>query len=556
MEFDMKFKYLPQTLWKMLIKPSHLVADVAEQRRAELLAGLTFFFAGLHLFGLIVGSRSGNPLGTIVLLVLSITLIGAYFLSRSQHYRIGIWLVIGLYSIVTFGYALSGSTTNGPLLAFAIFMPLVLTFGAAWLDLRNLSIFLGLILIGYLISPRFEPDLTGPQFLLLFGILTCQSILLLVTQNYRDGVERERLKILRTSETRLRGIIESTPDIILETDQDGVITLANRNKDQYLNKNIRDLVFSKDIDVLSNAMTQALNKGEHQSFEIQTSQSNDTNKWNSFRIGPIIDQGKVNSLAFVITDITEQKLAQHEREKIISELEERNTELTQFTYTVSHDLKSPLVTINGYLGYLEQDATTGNIERFKKDAQRIQEAVKKMHALLSELLELSRIGRMMSDPEDVPFETLTKEALDAVQGQLEEKKIAVQIQSNLPIVHGNRQRLTAVLQNLIENAAKYMGSQSNPLIEIGQQGEENYMPIFYVKDNGLGIAPEYHERIFGLFNKLDAQSEGTGIGLTLVKRIIEIHGSRIWVNSELGSGSTFYFTLPRGQLKYQRDSHL
>jgi two-component system, chemotaxis family, sensor kinase Cph1 len=106
--------------------------------------------------------------------------------------------------------------------------------------------------------------------------------------------------------------------------------------------------------------------------------------------------------------------------------------------------------------------------------------------------------------------------------------------------------LTSVLQNLIDNAAKYMGSQTAPLIEIGQHAEdaEHGELIFYVKDNGMGIAPEYHEHVFGLFNKLDAKSEGTGVGLALVKRIIEVHGGRIWVESEAGQGSTFYFTLP------------
>jgi signal transduction histidine kinase len=225
-------------------------------------------------------------------------------------------------------------------------------------------------------------------------------------------------------------------------------------------------------------------------------------------------------------------------------LEAKNTELTQFTYTVSHDLKSPLVTINGFLGYIEQDAQTGNIERLKKDTQRIQEAVNKMHSLLTELLELSRIGRMMNAPVSVPFDDLVRDAMDAVHGQLEARHITVRSQPDLPTIHGDRQRLTEVLQNLLDNAAKYMGDQPEPLIEIGQHGEENDKPIFFVKDNGIGIAPEHHERIFGLFNKLDAQSEGTGVGLALVKRIVELHGGRIWVESELGKGSTFCFSLP------------
>ena len=250
------------------------------------------------------------------------------------------------------------------------------------------------------------------------------------------------------------------------------------------------------------------------------------------------------NIQVIYTDITERKFAEQEREKLIDELEDKNTELTQFTYTVSHDLKSPLVTINGYLGYIEQDATSGNTERLKKDIQRIQEATNKMHALLTELLELSRIGRMMNEPQSIPFQDIVNEALELIHGQIEKSQVTVQTQPNLPIVHGDRQRLIEVMQNLLDNAAKYMGDQADPLIEIGQQGNEDGKPILFVKDNGMGIAPEYYERIFGLFNKLDAQSEGTGIGLTLVKRIVEFHGGRIWVESELGKGSTFYFTLP------------
>ena len=242
--------------------------------------------------------------------------------------------------------------------------------------------------------------------------------------------------------------------------------------------------------------------------------------------------------------LAEQQESLRVKTELIQDLEDKNAELERFTYTVSHDLKSPLVTINGYLSYLEQDAASGNMERLKKDTQRIQEAAEKMHALLTDLLELSRIGRMMNTPVNVPFDDLAKDALDLAHGQIEKHNIAVQISPNLPIVHVDRQRLTEVLQNLIDNAANFMGDQTDPLIEIGQDGEEDGRPIFFVKDNGMGIDPEYHERIFGLFNKLDAQSDGTGIGLALVKRIIEFHGGRIWVESELGKGSTFYFTLP------------
>jgi PAS domain S-box-containing protein len=235
-----------------------------------------------------------------------------------------------------------------------------------------------------------------------------------------------------------------------------------------------------------------------------------------------------------------------ERKNLIAELESKNAELERFTYTVSHDLKSPLFTIRGFLGYLEQDALSGNMGRVKADVKRITDATEKMQNLLNDLLELSRIGRLTNTSVLIPFEELAREAVELVHGRIVERDVNIQIGANLPVVFGDRPRLLEVLQNLIDNAAKFMGHQKAPQIDIGQSGSdrEHGMPIFYVRDNGVGIASEHFERVFGLFNKLDAQSDGTGIGLALVKRIIEVHGGRIWVESEIGQGATFYFTLP------------
>jgi PAS domain S-box-containing protein len=230
-------------------------------------------------------------------------------------------------------------------------------------------------------------------------------------------------------------------------------------------------------------------------------------------------------------------------EQLLEELKSKNDELQSFTYTVSHDLKAPLVTIAGFLGYLEQDARKGDMERLNRDVLRINEAVSKMQRLLSELLELSRIGRLMNAPEVVPFEEIVQEALSLVEGRLHAGQVEVQVETGMPSVYGDRVRLVEIIQNLADNAARFMGSQVVPQIHIGVE-TQNGVPTFFVRDNGIGIEPEYHERIFGLFNKLDAHSDGTGIGLALVKRIVEVHGGKVWVRSEgKGKGSTFYFTL-------------
>lgn len=268
-------------------------------------------------------------------------------------------------------------------------------------------------------------------------------------------------------------------------------------------------------------------------------------QWSNAEVGALVTAASL--LAATIkrrqTDVLLQGELQ-QRKLLIDELEARNAELDRFNYTVSHDLKTPLVTIKGFLGFLEKDAAAGNIERLREDTQRIANAVDKMNSLLHDLLELSRIGRVSYTPDAVPFAHIVREALELTHGRLAQCGVTIQVQPHLPIVYGDKPRLVEVLQNLLDNAAKYMGDQPNPIIEIGQSGQENEQIIFYLRDNGIGIAPEYYERIFGLFNKLDALSEGTGVGLTLVKRIIEVHGGRIWVESEAGQGSIFYFTLP------------
>jgi len=243
-------------------------------------------------------------------------------------------------------------------------------------------------------------------------------------------------------------------------------------------------------------------------------------------------------------EIAEHKRTEEERKALIAELEAKNAELERFTYTVSHDLKSPMVTIRCFLGLLEKDTAQGDAARMEQDIKMILTASETMQRLLDELLELSRIGRLVNPSEEVPLGELAREAIDLVTGQIAEGGVEVVVAPDLPTVYGDRLRLLEMLQNLIENAVKFMGTQAEPRVEIGakREGEET---VCYVRDNGMGIEPQYHEQIFGLFNRLNPSSEGTGIGLALVKRIVELHGGRIWVESEkLGEGATFYFTLP------------
>jgi signal transduction histidine kinase len=248
----------------------------------------------------------------------------------------------------------------------------------------------------------------------------------------------------------------------------------------------------------------------------------------------------------VVRDVTERTRAEADREALIAALAAKNAELEQFTYTVSHDLKAPLITIQSFAGYLERDATEGNAGRLAADVARIRQAGDRMRRLLDDLLELSRIGRIANPPADVSFADIAREAIEAVAGRIEARGVQVHVADGLPVVRGDRTRLVEVVQNLVDNAVKFMGGQERPAIEIGTRpAEAAGRATFFVRDNGIGIEPQLRERVFGLFAKLDPASEGTGIGLALVHRIIAVHGGRIWVESEgRTAGSTFLFTLP------------
>ncbi|HEV2693902.1 MAG TPA: PAS domain S-box protein [Verrucomicrobiae bacterium] len=249
--------------------------------------------------------------------------------------------------------------------------------------------------------------------------------------------------------------------------------------------------------------------------------------------------GVARGLMIITRDVTE-------RQRQEDELKSKNEELERFTYTVSHDLKSPLITIKGFAGALLADAKVGRTDRLADDLKRVVVAADKMGQLLNGLLELSRVGRIVNRPVRVSLTKLADDVVELLSGSIKQRGAQVTVQRDLPVVSGDPQRLQQVLQNLIENALKFGHDTRPPVIEVGAKTQAGQMLLF-VRDEGRGIEPRFRETIFGLFNKLDARSDGTGIGLALVRRIVEFHGGRIWVESgENDQGTVFYFTLPPG----------
>ncbi len=242
-------------------------------------------------------------------------------------------------------------------------------------------------------------------------------------------------------------------------------------------------------------------------------------------------------------EIAERRRREEEIRTKNRELDEKNAELERFTYTVSHDLKSPLVTLKTFFGFLENDLQAGDAEQIKKDLGYMHGAADKMHSLLSDLLDLSRVGRVEETSETIAFTELAEAARDLVLGAIDRHQATVRIRPYGATLRGNRARLVEIWQNLIDNAVKYRHPEREPEIELGVETTTEG-PVFFVDDNGLGIDPRYQEKIFGLFNQLDPSTPGSGLGLALVKRIVELYKGKIWVESDGESGSCFRFTLP------------
>jgi signal transduction histidine kinase len=231
-------------------------------------------------------------------------------------------------------------------------------------------------------------------------------------------------------------------------------------------------------------------------------------------------------------------------------LEKTNKELEEFTYIVSHDLQEPLRKVYSFGQFLMEDYNEQLPEEGKDYVERMQKASVKMKQLIQDLLLLSRVGTGKVEFSNVDTDEVVQTMLDDLALTIEERGAQVVV-GQLPPVWGNRTLLTQLFQNLIGNAIKYRSDERNPEIEISTK-EQGDQVVFSVKDNGIGIEERFFGKIFGVFQRLHGQDEkykGTGIGLSLCNKVVQKHGGQIWVDSTLGKGSTFYFTMPKARVK-------
>jgi two-component system, chemotaxis family, sensor kinase Cph1 len=267
-------------------------------------------------------------------------------------------------------------------------------------------------------------------------------------------------------------------------------------------------------------------------------------------ISPFHFQGR-KAYTAVVRDITERRKSEEQLRYYAEELKTRNAELARsnqelddFAYIASHDLKEPLRGIHNYASFLLEDYQQKLDEEGKAKLETLTRLAQRMESLIDSLLEFSRVGRLELSSQETDFNALIERTLEALQITLKEEKIEIRIPHRLPKLKCDRVRVGEVFYNLVTNAIKY-NDKENKWVEIGSQ-QSGDGPVFYVRDNGIGIPEKHKDVIFRIFKRLhgrDKYGGGTGAGLTIVKKIIERHGGRIWIESLPGEGTTFFFTL-------------
>jgi signal transduction histidine kinase len=225
-------------------------------------------------------------------------------------------------------------------------------------------------------------------------------------------------------------------------------------------------------------------------------------------------------------------------------VQERTAELESFTYSVSHDLRTPLRAIDGYTRLLQKNHADRLDDEGRRLLDRVSENTRKMGALIDDLLTLSRLGRRELERRPVDMAALARETFSDLceTHRVHCDDVAFEVQS-LPDVYGDRSMLRHVFTNLLSNALKFTREEEAPRLEIGAENQDA-RPVFFVRDNGVGFDAQYADTLFGVFERLHEDVEGTGVGLAIVERIVERHGGTVWAEGTEGEGATIYFTLP------------
>jgi two-component system sensor kinase FixL len=369
-----------------------------------------------------------------------------------------------------------------------------------------------------------------------------------------DITERKEAEAaLQESEARMRAIFETAVDAIITIDEHGILERLNPAAERLFGYREEE-VAGKNVSILMPAPHRALHDG-YLAHYLRTGEKKIIGKGREVqglrRDGSVFPMdlavaemqlGSRRMFTGVVRDISARKQAEDKNRALLQELSSANEELTNFAYVVSHDLKAPLRGIGSLADWLATDYADQFNDEGKEHMRLLINRVHRMGALIDGILQYSRVGRVREAQLPVDLNRLLVEVVDLLAPSAQ---VEVRVAAGLPTVTAEPTRLQQVFHNLISNAIKYM-DKPHGLVQVGcEDGGAQWR--FYVRDNGPGIEQRHFERIFQLFQTLAARDrvESTGVGLALVKKIVEMYHGRIWLESEMGTGTTFWFTLPK-----------
>jgi PAS domain S-box-containing protein len=387
--------------------------------------------------------------------------------------------------------------------------------------------------------------------LMVFVIIALAAVLYIVQYNIKVRNKAERL--LRENKKMLRSILDNTTSIIYIKDIHGKYVLVNRQFEEVFNKKGLSSIGKTNYDLFSEESAKKFEMVDQQvirndrlmEIEENAAFADGMHTYLSVKFPLHDSENKVYAVGCVAMDITERKNSEQELLKLSQNLDEANKELESFTYSVSHDLRAPLRSIDGYTKILFEEYYEKLDEEGKKTMKVVMRNARKMGQLIDDLLAFSRVGRLELSKSLISMDVMVQAQIAELKDQYKGKSIQVEFHP-LPIVMIDNNLMKQVWYNLLSNAFKYSSQKESVFIEIGSF-EDGACQVYYVKDNGVGFDMAYVDKLFGVFQRLHKMNEfeGTGVGLAIVKRIILKHQGNVWAEGCRNRGATFYFSLPK-----------
>ena len=355
-------------------------------------------------------------------------------------------------------------------------------------------------------------------------------------------------QLLDEKSSQLQGIFENIVDAYVVMDINGNILKFNEAATKLFgydmnteSVNAFNLIYKEDYQYAVASYLDLKVKGFFKDYEARVYTKSGEVKWVHINASIVFDKDKTAIAAQgIVRDITDIKNLELQQEKLLLKLEKSNDELQEYAHIVSHDLKSPLRSIYALVSWLKEDNKGKLDETSLQNFAHIESTLEKMEQLISDILLYSSVGSAESEKQKVDLNIVIEELEQIL---FIPSHIKIYVKSKLPIVFGERAKLQQLFQNLISNAIKFNDKEKG-IIEINISEKKSFYQ-FSIKDNGVGIEKKYHDKIFKIFHSLNHNKESTGIGLSIVKKIIDLYNGEIWIESDFGKGTTFHFTLKK-----------